>query len=169
MTALMAKVAAVLAIVLLLTGTAYVKGRAAAAQKFNLQLSMISLEHTKQLAAMEASARSKEQALVQQVAAIAYQHEEQLKDEQNKSDAVIAGLRAGTVQLRKRFACDAGSSGGVPGAAASATSGDATAGRGLQGADAEFLVREAAAADEVVLQLQACQAVVHADRSTLSP
>lgn len=164
MTGLLAKVAAVLAVMLLLTGTAYVKGRAAAAQKFNLQLSTISLEHTKQLAAMEAIARSKEQAAVVQIATIEAQHQEQLNDEKSKADAAIAGLRAGTVQLRKRFACDAGPSGVVPGVATGTSSGDAAAGRGLQGADAELLIREAAAADEVVLQLQACQAVVAADR-----
>jgi prophage endopeptidase len=165
MNALLIKAVAALGIALVLGGAAYSKGRAAAAQNFNLQLSAISREHAKQLAAMEAVARSTERAAVVQIAAIDVRHQEQLNNEKDKLDAAIAGLRAGTVQLRKRFACDASASGVVPSVATSTSNGDAAAGRGLQGADAELLIREAATADEIVLQLQACQAVVAADRA----
>jgi prophage endopeptidase len=164
MNAFLTKAVAALAIVLVLGGVSYSKGRAAAAQKFNLQLSAISGEHKKQLAALEAAARVKEQAAVVQIAAIEAQHQEQLKDEKSKSDAATSDLRSGAVRLRNRFTCDAGASGGVPDAATSTSGGDAAASRGLQGADAELLIREAARADEIVLQLQACQAVVAADR-----
>ncbi len=78
---------------------------------------------------------------------------------------LVADLRAGTVRLRKSLAAaetralTAGATGNTTGL------GDAARGTGLQQADAEFLLREAGRADQVVIQLGACQAIVEADRA----
>lgn len=84
------------------------------------------------------------------------------KDKQNalaKKDAVIADLRAGT--LRLRLPSD------VPGTSAPAASPgkcDGPAGSELPRSLAEFLLAEASRADLVAEQLQACQAILRADR-----
>jgi prophage endopeptidase len=121
----------------------------------------------------KALAALKDQALVQEhlhaaaMATVDHNYQEQLKNEISSRDAVIDGLRAGTVRLRQRFICPAASSGSVPTATSSTSSGDTAEGSGLQSADAEFLVRLASEADTVTLQLQACQEVVRNDRAML--
>ena len=80
-------------------------------------------------------------------------------------DRVINDLRTGNRRLQQRFTCPAtGGSGRVPETAAGPGRSDGVGGAGLSGEDAEFLVREAARADAVARQLQACQAVIRADR-----
>lgn len=76
-----------------------------------------------------------------------------------KKDAVIADLRAGT--LRLRLPSD------VPGTSTPAASPgkcDGPAGSELPRSLAEFLLAQAARADEIVFQLQSCQAILRADR-----
>lgn len=79
-------------------------------------------------------------------------------------DNTIAGLQSGTVRLRDRFTCNAKPASVLPSAAASTGISDAASQGGLQRADAEFLVRYADDANQAALKLQACQAVVRADR-----
>lgn len=74
-------------------------------------------------------------------------------------DRLLADIAAGRQRLRQRFTCPA-----APGAAAG-PGGSVGAGEGgLLVADADFLVRFAADADRVVEKLNACQAIVEADR-----
>lgn len=77
-------------------------------------------------------------------------------------DRVIAGLRSGTVRLREHFTCPAVA--GVPQTPAGAGASDGTEAGGLSREDAEFLVREAGRADDVVRQLTACQAILKSER-----
>ena len=116
---------------------------------------------THQRAATE-RARMAEQAHVKEIDKIAQNLIEERNRGYQERDKVIADLRAGSVRLRDRFKCStrpAVSSSGP----ASAGSDGGTQG-GLSDNDAEFFVREASRADEVVRQLTACQAVIRSDR-----
>ena len=85
--------------------------------------------------------------------------EQKVADEKYQSD--LASLRAGSLRVRERFACPARSA-EAPAFAGGA--GEAGPG-GLLSADAEFLLREAARADEVARQLNALIQAVGAGRS----
>jgi hypothetical protein len=75
------------------------------------------------------------------------------KDAEAKLNADIAGLRAGTIKLQKRFRCPTTSSTNAPGS-------DGGSESGLLREDAEFLLRESSRADEVVRKLQSCQKII---------
>lgn len=87
---------------------------------------------------------------VAEVDTLRTEEKEKAKEEYENT---IADLRAGNLQLRKRFTCPKTPSGttGIAGV------GDAEEGSGLSTDDAEFLISEAERADEVVRQLQAAQ------------
>lgn len=113
------------------------------------------------------AARDKEAQHANDMAALDAQHTKELNDAKAAADATIADLRAGTIRLRDRFTCNAGNAkpaGSTGQAGTSASVGDGAAAGGLQTADAEFLLREAERADEVTVQLGACQAIVKGDR-----
>jgi hypothetical protein len=78
---------------------------------------------------------------------------ERNKNAENKLNADIAGLRAGTVKLQKRFRCPASPSANAPGS-------DGGSDAGLLREDAEFLLREAGRADDIVRKLQTCQTII---------
>lgn len=129
-------------------------------------IATLDAEHSKALASAVQAARTQEQQAAADQAAITSKLIEDLRHEKQNADATVAGLRAGAVQLRDRFTCaDASPRGGVPSTSTSAAGSDATAARGLQPEDAEFLVRESSRADQVAQQLAACQAVIQSDRS----
>lgn len=104
-------------------------------------------------------ARRQEQAAAAYIAFIDRVQEEALRNAIEARDDTIADLRSGALQLRERFTCSAARS-SVPGTAPSTGLDHAPGEGGLQRTDAEFLVRFAGEADEVVIQLQACQAVL---------
>lgn len=98
------------------------------------------------------------------MAAIDQAHQEAMTNAQTEIDRLVDAVRSGEQRLRDRFKCPANGvpqAGGSPGGSHAGTAG------GLQSEDAEFLIREAARADAVVRQLQACQAVVKADRKAI--
>lgn len=107
-------------------------------------------------------AREAEQAHVAEIDRIA----KNLIEERNRGfeerDKTISDLRAGTRRVRDRFKCPAGQP--TAGSGTPAAGGHGGAQAGLSDNDAEFLVREASRADEVVRQLTACQAVIRSDR-----
>jgi hypothetical protein len=84
------------------------------------------------------------------------------ENERAKQDAdrTIADLRRGTIRLRSRFTCPST----VSQAAGSASGSDETRESGLRSEDAEFLISESARADGVARTLQACQAILAAER-----
>lgn len=98
-------------------------------------------------------AREREQSA--ELAEIDRKNTEVLESAKKDYNRTIADLRAGNLQLRKRFTCSTPSaaqpSGGVD---------NAEEGSGLQKEDGEFLVSEAERADEVVRQLTAAQEVI---------
>lgn len=143
---------------------AYRHGVTVTASKYQDKIDRQAAADAAATAALEAKVRQVEDDAAKQLAAVDANYQEKMKNEIDSRDAVIAGLRAGSVRVRERFTC-ASTASGVPNTAASAGRSDAAGGRGLQQADAEFLVSIAERADQVVLQLQACQAVVAADRS----
>lgn len=108
--------------------------------------------------------RAAERRSVAQMAVIDQQHQEEIQRAIQERDDIISDLRAGNLRLRERFTCPSSE---LPGAGPSASGGDAGESAGLQPADAEFLIRLAAEADEVTRQLAACQAVIRADRESI--
>lgn len=124
----------------------------------------IDVAHRAQLQAMTDAARDAERFRVIEMATIDAQHTEELTNAKRETDAALAAVRSGELRLRNRFTCDAAAGDGVPATGASAGVDRAGEGSGLQREDAEFLVRLAAEADDVVRQLRACQAVIAADR-----
>jgi prophage endopeptidase len=113
----------------------------------------------------EQRARDIEAQRAADMAALDAQHTKEMNDAKADADRTIADLRAGTLRLRERFTCPASTAAGTAGQAGTSTSlGDAAARYGLQPEDAEFLLSEAERADEVTVQLRACQAIVRGDR-----
>lgn len=115
------------------------------------------------LADAQEQARRTEKRHADQIADIDRTHQEALQNEITSHNRIVADLRSGALRLRDRFKCPA-AAGGVSTPGTSTGSGDAAGEGGLRGEDAEFFVSEAHRANAVVLQLQACQAVVRADR-----
>lgn len=84
-----------------------------------------------------------------ELAKIDEKHTKELRDVEKQRDSTVADLRSANLQLRKKFTCPTG--------AASPASGvdDGETQYGLTREDAEFLLREAAEADKVKVQLNA--------------
>ncbi len=116
--------------------------------------------------------RKTEQAWQKSFAGISQKHQGEIADNAKKLKDALAGLRSGDFVLRDpgtvNQACGSGS--GSP--AASPGVGDGSASAGLPPAPfailsneaSRFIVEMAAEADEVVVQLQACQAILEAER-----
>lgn len=121
-------------------------------------------DNAREIANREAAARREEQGKAETLRAIDKQTLQDKQNEIDSRDRTIADLHAGTVRLRDRFTCAAASDQRVPSAAATTGQRDAASAGGLQEEDGVFLVSESSRADQVARQLQACQAVVRADR-----
>jgi len=109
-----------------------------------------------QLAEAEAAAVSTEQAWRDKLTQLDSKHHKELTDAQAKADAVITGLRADSIRLRKRFTCPVQASA----SAATASLDDAADEAGLRREDAEFLIRESRRADECAIALTGLQEYV---------
>jgi len=123
-------------------------------------------EANAQILKLNNDARATEQKHAIELAAVAAEDEKENADVINKKDGLIAKLRAGTVQLRDPYATSCvqtGTSGASP-ATASAGGSDGAATGQLSEQFAEFLVNQDTRADQVVVELQACQKVVASDR-----
>lgn len=118
-----------------------------------------------------ATVKAVEEALIKEREGIAHQTiivtklNKDLKDELSKKDIAIAKLHSGTLVLR-----DPGNTNSCQGSTVtSSSSGDIeTSGGKLSTELSEFLISEASRADQVVVQLQACQAVLVNDRNTIN-
>jgi len=106
--------------------------------------------------------RAQEQAHSQAVAAIANDYQGRLTDAQAKTAIALNAIRSGSVRLRDPGAKACGDP--APGTPAAPGRGNGDTAGGLSDQLATFLVSEAARADQVVLQLTACQAVIISDR-----
>lgn len=141
-----------------LTG-AYVAGKRAGETQVMALWSEAAKGHAEATARLHADHRDAEQRWSEQLRATTDElHAQILATEQAAADT-IDDLRNGTIQLQERFrACSAAAR--VPDAASPARSDDAPDAGGLSDADAQFLVRLSATADQVARQLTACQAYV---------
>lgn len=94
-------------------------------------------------------------------------YQKELRNVRVKKDRVIADLRSGALRLRVPVtSCQDSDRGRTPPPGAPTGGRDAAPRAELSETAARFLTELAAEADEVVLQLQACQAIVRADRGT---
>lgn len=128
------------------------------------QLQQITADHAQAMADATEAMRKQERQHADAMAALDAQKTRELENEKAIADATIADLRADAIRVRDKFTCGTASATAAGQAGGTTSMGDARANGGLQAADAEFLLREAARADEVTLQLQACQAIIRADR-----
>ena len=117
---------------------------------------------------LENEARQKELEQGIQVANIVDTYEKEKQNATNETAIIISKLNAGTIRLRDKYATRGQST--CP-SATSATSTNPTsdseeAGAELSQTTAKFLFELTSEADEVVLQLQACQALLITDRLT---
>jgi len=92
------------------------------------------------------------------------EYQQSLKENTDAKDRLIADLRAGNRKLSVPAACPAPGENTLSSAGPGTGGGDATARAELSQEASGFLVELAAEADEVVLQLTACQGIVIADR-----
>jgi hypothetical protein len=116
------------------------------------------------IVALEEDRRRREQKHADEVARISTNYQRQLSDAKRKRDSDVVAVRAGDIRLfdpgtRKGACIDWGRE---VGAAAGGRDGGAC--RELSREATEFLLGLAGEADEVALQLSACQALVRADR-----
>lgn len=110
---------------------------------------------------LENKYRSREREHAEQIAEIDRNNAEKLKNVQIKNKSDLAAIAAGTLQLRDKFVCNAD----VPETGTSTSMGNGETRSGLRPEDAAFLVSESDRSDSVVIQLQACQEILVADRS----
>ncbi len=107
---------------------------------------------------LDARYRAAEQEHATRLAAVSADYQRRLSDAQTTRRADAAAVRAGTLVLRDHAAAAGGAGGGcVPGAATAAGGRDGPAPGELSPAAAGFLLELAADADEVAVQLGACQ------------
>lgn len=126
-----------------------------------------------QILTMQIAARAKEQEQAKQLSAVSTIYQRNLADAKRQRDRDVAAARAGALQLRDPGAAgQCAGAGGAAQAPAGPGGGDGPARAdvpkapaGVLSSDAaEFLIALVNEADESVLQLLACQAVVRADR-----
>ena len=108
--------------------------------------------------------RATEAATAARIAELDQRHYQELQRVRTEADHTIADIRAGALRLRHRFTCPAGP---VPAAPDAPGVGDGTEAGGLRREDAEFLVRIAAEADAVAVQLSACQDFARTDSGAI--
>jgi len=124
--------------------------------KADAEIAEIHSEYASSAQDAERKQREAEQAWRDKLTQLDTKHHKELTDAQAKSDAVITGLRADSIRLRKRFTCTVQS-----GTSSTAASVDDAAGEaGLRREDAEFLVRESRRADECAIALTGLQEYV---------
>lgn len=109
--------------------------------------------------------RSAEQAHAKNLADIAARAAQEQADADREIETLRARVRAGDLQLRKRFTCPQ-SAAGAPGGADSGGAGGGEA-AGLTPADADFLVRIAAEGDAAIRERNLCIAVARGYRALL--
>lgn len=127
------------------------------------ELATLKTSYADALAAAKAKVAAQQKAdaiAMEQIQKTYYQ--QGVTDANAKSDAVIAGLRAGTLRLRHEWTCPATAD--VPKAAEGGSGADEDA--DLRAADAGALVRLGAQADA---EIKALQAIVRQDRQDSAP
>lgn len=112
-------------------------------------------------------ARADELARQQLMADIDTKHQQEMNDAKLKTDQIISDLRNGTLRLRNALDVAASAIQRLPGTPAAPGVSDGSQASGLSGGNAEFLLRKGGDADDIVRELDECQAVVIADRVKL--
>ncbi len=113
-----------------------------------------------------------EQAWQKSFASVSQEHQKDLAENEKALDTALAGLRSGAIVLRDPGTVGQACGGGSGSPAASPGVGDGSASAGLPPAPfavlsdeaSRFIVEMASDADAVVVQLQACQAILEAER-----
>jgi hypothetical protein len=129
--------------------------------EFDLERAQITAQAAESLARAEQNARTIEQNQVRRFAEADYAYRKTLSKKNRELADAVAAAHAGGMYVRATCSNDGGT---LPDAATATSSGDGTTRVRLPDAAAEFLLRLAAEADEVVEQLAACQSIIRADR-----
>jgi len=124
--------------------------------KADAEIASIHGEYASSARNAERKQRETEQAWRDKLTQLDVKHHKELTNAQAKADAVITGLRADTIRLRKRFTCTVQASAGTAASSVDDAGGEA----GLRREDAEFLVRESRRADECAIALTGLQEYV---------
>lgn len=110
--------------------------------------------------AFNAETKAKDAAQAEAIAQIGFRYEREKADALDAKDAVIAGLRAGTVRVRDRFrTCPS-----LPKAPAGTGVDNGEADAGFNQADAATAFGIAGDGDTGIIQLTACQAILTKER-----
>lgn len=120
----------------------------------------INAEHAEKIAAAGKLARDAEGRHAAELAAVSADYQKKLKENRDAKDRAIADLRRTHQRLSIPAACPPPGGGGVPETRSASGGRDGEARAQLSQSAIDFLISLAAEADEVVLQLTACQAVV---------
>lgn len=143
----------------------YEKGYAAGELAVQTRWDKETLARTEKTTIAIQTNRDKEQRGAKAVNQIDNQLQKGNDNADDHTSRLIADLRAGNKRLRNQLAartCPAAS------APTGAGSGNETEAAGLSTEDGEFLIRFAREADDVARQLNACQAVIQADRKLMN-
>lgn len=148
---------------------AFLYGSSMTADRLNAiheaQVQAVNMANAQAHASLVEQMRTKERQHADDMAALDAKYTKELTHERAEADRIIADLRTDVVRVRDEFTCAYGAAQGGAGKAGTSTSlGDGRKAGGLQKPHVEFLLSEAGRADEVVKQLQACQAIVRQDR-----
>ena len=155
-----------------LAGVCYLAGRDIERSVWAEQQNSDLREANRALDAAHKAARIQEQEAARKVAAVSSTYQRDLANANRTKDIAMAALRSGALVLRDPVASSPPVSGGTAEAPACACGRDgppggvlsASASRVLSGEASRFLIALASEADVVATQLQACQALVRADR-----
>lgn len=147
---------------------AYTNGVTATTAQWTARENVQLVTANNKIVQLEDTARQKERDYGINVANIVDTYETEKKNAKTETDATIGKLNNGLIKLRDKYAT---SSQATCASSTSATSADSAsnsqeAGTELSETAAKFLLGITDEADDVVLQLQACQALLVVDRQT---
>jgi hypothetical protein len=120
----------------------------------------------KRIQELENEVRQQEHDHSVEMANIDQQYQKELNDGKKRSDSFIDDVMSGRLRLWDKHArCGKDTGSAVSEATTSASVGDGTTGAELSEELERFLELEAGRADEIVIQLTACQAIIRDDRN----
>jgi hypothetical protein len=144
----------------------YDRGVSETTSKWQSQVAKDKAEYDRKKAELEERAAEKERAWSELLAGIDSRHQKEIRDAETRRRNDVSAARRGAIRLRDPGGSSCSTAGGNAGSSTASPSGvgDAKEGSYLSRAATEFLLDLVNEADEVVVQLWHCQAIIEADR-----